>query len=107
MLANKLPMTQAPLALNEPLPDPWIESVSASPTSPIPPDWKLVPEYYPLIVAAGIPTALRITPPKPPTQPNTTQLLLLDAIKLGNRIDQALQQQIGQLLALLYWVNAS
>jgi hypothetical protein len=106
MFANQPQITQPAPITNDLLPDPWAESVAVQPTSALSSNWPEWSDPQPLIAAAGMPTALRIGSPQAMAGPNPTQSLLLDAIKLGQRIDQSLWQSIGELLALLYWVSA-
>jgi hypothetical protein len=87
------------------LPDPWTMTDAPKTTIALPISQTLPRERYPLITAAGNPHALELCASTTRSQPNSTQVLLLDEIKLGRRISQTLISRLNQALALLYWLN--
>jgi hypothetical protein len=89
----------------ETLPDPWASVDVPKPAITLPIGQKLPLEKYPLITSAGNPHALELCASTARSQPNSTQVLLLDEIKLGRRISQTLISRLNQALALLYWLN--
>ncbi len=83
--------------------DPWKITIPVDKTNPVPQDWHLPTETYPLISSAGKPEAPRLTS----HHSTSGEILLGDELKLKVNINSLLQQQLAQALALIYWLNTT